>query len=196
MKLSARLFFLATTAGAVGLGAAALVAQPGCSSGCDTICDASYVYIDSPDGRAQIPLTGIVLEGAACPPAYGITCIGPPDIGGCTHFTITGQTEGTCDVGMTFSDREAEVVHLSFGPTKHCCPGYPVIGDSSYFVPADPTQTIYGADGGSTANVTVVPDAGADGAADAGSTGDGGAGDGGADDGGAGDGGAGDAATD
>jgi hypothetical protein len=181
MKLPARLFLLAATAGAVGLGAAALVAQPGCSSGCDTLCAASYVYIGSPDGRTQIPLTGIVLQGAACPPAYGITCIGPPDIGGCTHFTITGQTEGTCDVGLTFSDRDAEVIHLSFGPTQHCCPGYPVIGDSSYYVPADPTKSVYGADGGGTGNVTIVPDAGPDGnASDAGTPDDSGAADAGA----------------
>jgi hypothetical protein len=187
MKSPARLFLLAATALAVGLGAAALVAQPGCSSGCDTICGAPYVYIGSPDGRVQIPLTGIFLQGSSCPPAYGITCIGPPDIGGCTHFTVTGQSEGSCDVAMTFSDRDPEILHLTFGPTQHCCPGYPPIGDSSYYVPADPTQTIYGADGGSSANVMVVPDAGADGAADGGA-GDGsapdgdGTGDGGADD--------------
>jgi hypothetical protein len=74
-------------------------------------------------------------------------------------------------VAITFTDRDPEVIHLSFGPTQHCCPGYRVMGDSSYYIPADPTQLIYGADGGSTANVMIVPDAAAEGGTDGGTDG-------------------------
>jgi hypothetical protein len=168
MKSPTRLLFLAAAAAGVGLGVAALVAQPGCSSNCNTICPANYVYIGSPDGMTQVPITGIYLGGPSCPPTYSVTCVGTPQTGGCTHLTLTGQQPGLCDVGLTFSDRPSEVVHLEFGEIKNCCPGYPVVGDSSFFIPADPTMPIYGANHLNPDAVMIVVDGGADGAGDAG----------------------------
>ena len=165
-----RLLFLAAATAGVGLGVAALVAQPGCSSDCNTICAATYVYIGSPDAMTQVPIAtgGIFVGGPACPPAYSVTCVGTLDMGGCTHLTITGQQPGLCDVALNFTDRPSEVVHLQFGELKHCCPGYPVVGDSNFFIPADPTMPIYGAGHLNPDAVMIVVDGGADGAVDAG----------------------------
>jgi hypothetical protein len=170
MKSISRLLFLAAATAGVGLGVAAVFAQPGCSSNCNTICAATYVYIGSPDGLTQVPIAtgGIFLDGTACPPGYSVTCVGPPQTGGCTHLTITGQQPGVCDVGLKFTDRPSEVVHLEFGELETCCPGYPVVGDSSFFIPADPTMPIYGANHLNPDAVVIVVDGGADGDVDAG----------------------------
>jgi hypothetical protein len=172
MTLLPRHLLLVATIAAAGFLAAILLAQPGCTSNCNKPCLPTYVYIGSADAVTQIPVTGIFLDGPACPAAYGVTCIGTQDTGGCTHFTISAIAAGTCDVGITFSDRPSEIVHLEFAPIESCCPGYPVTGDSTFTVPADPTQPITGNLSG-PGRTTIVPDGGVD-AAD-GATGDGGA---------------------
>jgi hypothetical protein len=151
-------------AGALGAAAAAVFAPTGCSSNCNEPCGPGQVYIGSVDGRMQLPITGIALFGPACPP-YGVSCIGPPDIGGCSYFTVTGLHPGACDVGIAFSDRPAELVHLQFGESRTCCPGYPVVGESTFIVPTNPDAGIAGVDSGADA-VTIIVDGGTDGAAD------------------------------
>src|SRR4051794_36284319 len=121
-------------------GAAALLAglsftPTGCTSDCKTVCPMPYVYIGSADSLTQVPIAGIDPEGPACPP-YGIFCLGTPGAGGCTHFTITGQRPGTCDVGILFTDRPPEIVHLEFGEERACCPGYAPLGDTRFVIPA------------------------------------------------------------
>jgi hypothetical protein len=181
MTLLPRHLLLVATIAALGFVGAILLAQPGCSnSNCNKACLPTYVYIGSADAMTQIPVTGIYLDGAACPAPYGVTCIGTQTTGGCTHFTITAIAQGTCDVGITFSDRDSEIIHLEFGPIESCCPGYPVNGDSTFTVPADPTQPITGNVSGA-GRTTIVPDGGVD--AGDGATGDGAAGDGAASDG-------------
>ena len=64
--------------------------------------------------------------------------------------------------------RPSEVVHLEFGEVRACCPGYPVVGDSSFFIPADPTMPIYGAGHLNPDAVMIVVDGGPDGATEAG----------------------------
>jgi hypothetical protein len=145
--------------GAAALAAGLSFTPAGCSSNCKTECPMPFVYIGSADSSTQIPVSGIELQGPACPPNYGIFCIGTPSVGGCTHFTITGQKPGTCDVGIHFSDRPSEIVHLEFGEEQACCSGYPPLGDTRFIVPSSPDAGISGQTSGADA-VTVVLDAG------------------------------------
>ena len=150
-------------------GTAALVAglsftPAGCTSDCKTVCPMPYVYIGSADSVTQVPITGIDPEGPACPP-YGVFCLGTQAAGGCTHFTITGQRPGICDVGILFSDRPPEIVHLEFGEERACCPGYAPLGDTRFIIPASPDAGITGQTTGADA-ITIVVDAGGSDAVD------------------------------
>ena len=64
---------------------------------------------------------------------------------------------------IIFHDRPAEIVHTEFGAPIHqgCCTGYEIIGDSVLVIPENPDAAITGVDG-STDQVTIVVDAGAD----------------------------------
>jgi len=123
-----------------------------------------YIYIGSADSVTQVPITGIDPEGPACPP-YGVFCLGTQAAGGCTHFTITGQRPGICDVGILFSDRPPEIVHLEFGEERACCPGYAPLGDTRFIIPASPDAGITGQTTGADA-ITIVVDAGGSDAVD------------------------------
>jgi hypothetical protein len=176
--------FAAVAAGALGVGALALFAPAGCGgSDCKVICGPGQAYIGSADGKTAIPLAGYEFSGPACPPNYGKTCIPPQSGYGCAYFTVTGLGPGACDVGVVFSDRPAEIIHLEFGASKTCCPGFPVVGDSTFIVPANPDAGITGNLSGADA-ITIVVDGGASDATD--DAADGGVTDGGVtDDGGA-----------
>ena len=179
MTLRKRSWFVATGALTFAAGFIAALAtafvQPGCSN-CGSNCPSGTVYIGTAD-NSVVSINNIVVTGPACPPQYGVYCLGDPSTTGCNHFTITGQTEGICDVQINFFDRPAEVIRLQFGPpiTQGCCNGYTIIGDSTFIIPNNPDAGIYGADGGSQDAVRII----VDGAVSDG--GDGAAGDGGAD---------------
>ena len=158
----------ATSAAAVAIiTLAAFVAQTGCGSNCGTNCPNATVFIGNLD-NAELPIDDILVDGPACPPGYGVYCVGGPGTI-CTHFTITGVAQGFCDVLVVFHDRPDEIVRTEFGPhiQQGCCKGYSIVGDSVFVIPANPDASIHGIDGGTDA-VTIVVDAGANDASDAG----------------------------
>jgi ribonuclease BN (tRNA processing enzyme) len=92
--------------------------------------------------RKDVPITGIYVGPTPCPPKWGVTCIGTQSTGGCTHFTITGQAEGVCDVGLTFSDRPAEIAGCRVTPKKQLHSG-----DSyGYRIERDGKTVVYSTD--------------------------------------------------
>jgi hypothetical protein len=166
--------FAALAAATLAAGALALFAPAGCGgSDCNQICRPGQVYIGSADGVTAIPLAGYAFSGPACPPNYGKTCVPPQSGDGCAYFTVTGLGPGACDVGLVFSDRPAEIIHLEFGAPQPCCPGYRVVGDWTFIVPASADAGISGNLSGADA-ITIVVDAGASDASDDAAT-DGGA---------------------
>ena len=171
-----KLLSLLTLAAAAGF-AVALFSAHGCISNCAGNCPTTSVYIGDPD---DYELNGILLDlevnGPACPPSYGVVCVGDMTNTGCTHTSITGQKPGWCDVLFVFSDRPNEILHLEFGDTVNangsCCQGFPVIGPSSYTIPDKPTGPIYSGTPGtptySTDAITLLRDAAVDAPRDAG----------------------------
>lgn len=146
---------------ALGLAAAALLAGPsGCASDCASHCPPDTIYVGTTDEAKTVPSYSIQYSGPACPFSSGY-CQGDVSAGTCHHFTVTGLAEGSCDVTIGFTDRPAEILHLTFGPAiqQGCCAGHEIVGPDTYFIPTDPTQVIYAADGG--ASVTVLVDGGA-----------------------------------
>ena len=151
---------LTSDAAAAAIIIAVLVAQTGCGSNCGTNCPNATVFIGNLDNQ-QLLIDDILVDGPACPPAYGVYCVGGPGTY-CTHLTITGVAQGFCDVLIVFHDRPAEIVRTEFGPPiqQGCCRGYTIVGDSVFVIPANPDAGISGVDGGTDA-VTIVVDAGA-----------------------------------
>jgi hypothetical protein len=155
--------------GAAGVIVAAAVAAPtGCASDCGSNCPNATVYIGNLDNR-QLWIDDILVSGPACPPQHGVYCIGDGVTTSCTHFTITGQAQGICDVLIVFPDRPAMIVRTEFGPPiqQGCCKGHTIVGDSIFVIPANSDAGISGVDGPSDAVTTVVDggasDAGGDG---------------------------------
>ena len=149
-------------AGAAAVIVAAVVAAPtGCASDCASNCPPATVYIGNLNNQ-QLMIDDILVDGPACPPQYGVYCVGDDPTTNCTHFTITGRAEGICDVLIVFSDRPAMIVRTEFGPPiqQGCCKGHSIVGDSIFVIPASADAGISGVDGASDA-VTIVVDAGA-----------------------------------
>jgi hypothetical protein len=169
---------LATAAAAVVV-VAVLVAPTSCTSNCATNCPLATVYIGSLNNQ-QLYITDIVVEGPACPPQYGIYCVGDGVTTSCTHTTITGTAQGYCNVKIVFPDRPAENIHLEFGPPiqQGCCKGYSIVGDSVFIISTSSDAGIGGVDGASD-QVMVVVDGGADAADGGADAADGGTADGG-----------------
>jgi hypothetical protein len=147
------------------LALAAGAAAAGCGSTCGANCPTNEVRVQAANITTDIAINDLAWAGPACP-HYGPVCGGDGNLGTtCTHVDIIAAGPGSCDLLIVFGDRPSEIVHAEFGPpiTQGCCAGYSVVGDAVFVIPTDPTQIIYGADGGSTDAVTVVPDASADG---------------------------------
>ena len=144
---------------AVAMGAAA-----GCGSTCGANCPTYQVRVQAADTSVNAMINNLGWDGPACP-HYFPTCTGDQQTTNCTHIDMIGTAPGECDLTIVFADRPTEIVHAQFGPPimQGCCAGYSVVGDSLFIIPSNPNQTIYGADGGSTDEVTVVQDASADG---------------------------------
>lgn len=142
---------LATAAAAVVV-ATVLVSQTNCTSNCATNCPPATVYIGDLD-NVQLYIDDIVVSGPACPPQYGVYCLGDGATTTCTHVTITGMTQGYCDVTILFHDRPAYVVHTEFGPPimQGCCRGYSIVGDSVFVISSSADAGISGVDGASDA---------------------------------------------
>jgi hypothetical protein len=140
---------------------AVALAQTNCASNCASDCPPATVYIGNLDNE-QLSIDDILVNGPACPPQYGVYCLGDGVTTSCTHVTITGTGPGICDVLIAFHDRPAAIVRTEFGPPiqKGCCKGYTIVGDAVFAIPANPDAGISGADGGTDA-VTIVVDAGA-----------------------------------
>jgi hypothetical protein len=155
-------------AAACVVGAAVVVGPSGCADNCATNCPLATIYIGDLDNQ-ELPIDAIGVQGPACPPQYGVYCAGDGQTTVCTHVTITGYAQGTCDVAIAFHDRPTEIVHTQFGPPiqQGCCKGYSIIGDSVFVIPANPDAGISGVDGASD-QVTIVVDGGATDAADGG----------------------------
>jgi hypothetical protein len=160
---------LATVAAiAVAVTGAAVVAPTGCSSNCASDCPSASVYIGNLDNQ-QLNIDDIIVNGPACPPQYGVYCVGDLHTTTCTHVTITGTKPGTCDVLILFPDRPAQIVHTEFGAPiqKGCCKGYSIIGDDVFVIPTSADAGVSGVDGSSD-QVTTYVEAGATDASDAG----------------------------
>ena len=169
---------IAAATGVAGI--AVLVAPVGCTSDCKSNCPPASIYIGDLD-NTQLAINAIGVQGPACPPQYGVSCAGDGHTTTCTHVTITGFAEGTCDVVIVFADRPTEIVHTQFGPPVHqgCCSGYTIVGDSVFVIPTSADAGISGVDGPSD-QVSFQVDGGASDAGDGGAT-DAGADGGGAD---------------
>jgi hypothetical protein len=147
-----------TAAGLAGFLLALFTAQHGCSSDCASNCPAQLVYIGSADNAELSGDISFDVYGPACPPESSVICLGDMSSTSCTHTTVTGQSMGGCDVLVAFNPytdmRPWEIIHLQFAAPSNapgtCCPGYPVIGPSTYIIPDHPTQGgVYGTyDGG------------------------------------------------
>lgn len=171
MKLTSILALTATAAAGFALAAITTVGSAGCASNCGENCPVTAVYIGT-DNNQELNglLTGLDVNGPACPERSAITCTGDRQTTVCTHVLVTGYAAGACDVLFVFSDRPSEIVRLQFGPTQNangsCCKGNPVEGPSVYTIPAKPTGPIYSGsvDAGTydTDAVVVLRDAGAD----------------------------------
>jgi hypothetical protein len=100
----------------------------------------------------------LAVSGPACPPPEGVYCIGDAPGTNCTHFTITGNAEGFCDVTIVFHDRPTMIVRTQFGPPveQGCCKGFSIVGDSVFLIPASSDAGISGLDGATDAVTTVV----------------------------------------
>src|SRR5262245_39657196 len=94
-------------AAAAVIGGAVFVAQTSCTSNCATNCPPATVYIGSLNNK-QLYIEDFVVKGPACPPQYGVSCVGDGVNTSCTHVTITGFAQGVCDVTVVFPDRPAE----------------------------------------------------------------------------------------
>jgi len=158
----------AIAAAAGGIAAALLVVPTGCTSNCGSHCPPASIYIGDLD-NTQLPITAIGVQGPACPPQYGVYCTGDGQTTTCTHVTITGFAQGSCDVVIVFSDRPAEVVHTQFGPPiqQGCCSGYSIVGDSVFVIPTSSDAGITGVDGSSD-QVSFDVDGGVDAPSDGG----------------------------
>jgi hypothetical protein len=145
---------------AAAIVAAGLVAPSGCASNCGSNCPPVTIYIGNLNGQ-QLMIDDIGVSGPACPPPEGVYCIGDVPGTNCTHFTITGNAEGICDVTIVFHDRPTMIVRTQFGPPvqQGCCRGYSIVGDSVFVIPASPDAGISGLDGGTDA-VTILVDGG------------------------------------
>ena len=151
-----------------------MLAPTGCGSTCGSNCPSPTVYIGNLDNQ-QLSIAEIVVDGPACPPQYGVYCLGDGVSTSCTHVTITGTKQGICDVLVVFRDRPAMIVRTEFGPPiqQGCCKGQTIIGDSVFVIPANPDAGISGVDGGTDAVSIFVDAAASDATSDA--TGDAGA---------------------
>jgi hypothetical protein len=145
---------------AVATGAAA-----GCGSTCAANCPTNEVRVQAADTSKNLSINYLFWGGPACP-QYSPGCGGDGHTTMCTHVDIVAAAPGECDLEIVFADRPAEVIRAQFGPaiTQGCCVGYGPVGDSLFIIPTDPSQSIYGADGGSTDAITVLTDGSADGA--------------------------------
>jgi hypothetical protein len=145
---------LATLIGAA-IVTAVLVGQSGCASNCGSNCPPVTIYIGNPGQQLMIDDIGV--SGPACPAPQGVYCIGDAAGTNCTHFTITGNAEGICDVTIVFHDRPTMIIRTQFGPPveQGCCRGYSIVGDSVFIIPTSPDAGISGLDGGTDA-VTIV----------------------------------------
>jgi hypothetical protein len=150
-RIRALVAALATAAAGIVV-AAVLLAQTNCTSNCGSNCPSNTVFIGNLENQ-QLYINDIVVNGPACPPQYGVYCIGDGNITSCTHVTITGVAEGACDVTIIFSDRPAYVVHTEFGPPikQGCCKGYSIVGDSVFEIPSSSDAGVGGVDGASDA---------------------------------------------
>ena len=150
-------------AAASGVVATAVVLAPaGCADNCATNCPTGTVYIGNTNNH-QLAIEAIGVQGPACPPQYGVYCIGDGNqTTNCTHVTITGYAHGTCDVVIAFADRPSELIHTEFGPPikQGCCKGYTIVGDSVFIIPDNPDAAISGVDGASD-QVSILVDGGA-----------------------------------
>jgi hypothetical protein len=144
---------VAIAASAAALVAAASAALPtGCASECASDCPPATVFIGNVDNQ-QLAIDDIRVDGPACPPQHGVYCIGDGPTTSCTHVTITGVAQGTCDVLIVFRDRPNMVVRTEFGPAikQGCCKGYTIVGDAVFVIPGNPDAGIRGLDGGTDA---------------------------------------------
>jgi len=156
---------LTGTAGFVA-GAIVLVAPTGCGSDCDVpYCPVVLASIQA-ETNVDIPITYIERDGPSCPPDRPL-CRGDDSNTSCTHTEFYGTKAGYCWVYIEFYDRPAEAVRFDFGEKNSCCPGQPIIGASTYYIPVSASKTIYAADGGANDGaIIVVTDSGTDGGTD------------------------------
>jgi hypothetical protein len=150
------------TLAAIGLAVTtvAFVAPTGCAGNCASNCPNATVYIGNLDNQ-QLSIDNVLVSGPACPPQDGVYCIGDGFTTSCTHLTITGVTQGACDVLVIFPDRPAQIVHTEFGPPikQGCCKGYSIVGEEVFVIPSSPDGGISGLDGGND-QVSIYTDAG------------------------------------
>jgi hypothetical protein len=147
---------LTGTAGFVA-GAVVLVAPTGCGSDCDVpYCPSALASIQT-ETNVDVPITNIERAGPSCPQIRPL-CRGDDQTTICTHTEFYGTGPGFCEVRITFADRPAEIVEFTFGEKMSCCPGMPIVGESTYYIPVNPDAAIYSAhDAGNDAVRIVVP---------------------------------------
>src|SRR4051794_11667844 len=95
-RRSLRIPAVVLSAAAAVVLAAGFFAQTSCGSNCASNCPNATVYIGNLDNQ-QLAIDDILMSGPACPAEYGAFCVGDGVTTTCTHLTVTGQTQGTCD---------------------------------------------------------------------------------------------------
>jgi hypothetical protein len=166
---SLKLALAAGLAGAAGFtaGAVMLVTPAGCTDCNVPVCPSVVASVQA-EKNVDLPITYIERDGPSCPSDRPL-CRGDDQTTTCTHTEFYGTGPGYCWVYIEFADRPAEAVRFDFGEKTSCCPGTPIIGASTYYIPVSPNATIYGPDGGANDGaIIIVPDGGTDGGDDAG----------------------------
>ena len=164
---------IAAAAAVVAIASAVVVAPTGCTSDCKSNCPPATIYIGDLD-NTQLAIDAIGVQGPACPPQYGVGCVGDGQTTNCTHVTITGFAEGMCDVVIVFHDRPTEIVHTQFGPPikQGCCSGYSIVGDSVFVIQSASQDAAIGGVDGPSDQVSFRVDGGTDDAASDGGSAD------------------------
>jgi len=159
---SLKLALAAALTGTAGFlaGAVALVAPAGCASDCDVPYCPPVLASIMTEANVDLPITNIERSGPSCPLTRPI-CRGDGTTTVCTRTEFYGGGPGFCEVRITFADRPAEIVEFTFGEDT-CCPGTPIVGESTYLIPVNPDAAIYSAhDAGNDAvRIYYPPDGG------------------------------------
>jgi hypothetical protein len=142
---------------ALALAVAVATWHAGCAN-CGA-CPATSVLVTA-SANVDLDIPGLSWTGPACP-VYPPVCRGDDSTTTCTHVYINSSAPGECALQITFGSGLTQVVHAEFGPSpRACCPGFPVVGETTFVIPVGRDAGVLGSDGPSDAVTTVDLDGG------------------------------------